>query len=117
MKKQNSYKNDFAKKLDVLAGRMKELLPRYSELKQKKKLTAEENRELTNIGSVLKTLEIRAHGLQQMLSDKTFGNVTALYYTLKESISKLGPEWGPMREELQNGYRSVLRERSHESLN
>lgn len=117
MSEQDKYRNDFAEQLQKLSWRMKELLPRYSELKQKSKLTPAESAELSKIAKLMDVMESRIVDMQQLLSDATFGHVTAIYYTLKGSFQSLGPEWDQLYEELRESYRAVLRRRSQQALN
>jgi hypothetical protein len=117
MSEQDNYRNEFASQLQKLSGRMKEMLPRYSELKQKSKLTRAERAELSKIAKLMKVMELRIVDMQRMLSDANFGYVTAIYYTLKGSFQSLGPEWDALHLELRESYRSVLRKRSQQALN
>jgi hypothetical protein len=117
MSEQDKYRNEFALQLQKLSGRMKEMLPRYSELKQKETLSSAEQAELSKIAKLMDVMENRIADMQRMLSDANFGYVTAIYYTLKGSFKSLGPEWDALYLELRESYRSVLRKRSQQALN
>lgn len=117
MSHHNKYLNEFAQRLESFSKKLNKLLPRYAELKAKKSLSKAEKKEMTLIKDAIDSLEIRTLEMQRMLSDVTFGNVTAIYYTLKESFRRFGPEWDDVVDDLQHSYRGMLRERNRESLN